>query len=45
LPWYFKKEGEVCKTENFITKGCLRSYTIDENDEFYLTAIPIIVGN
>ncbi len=23
--------GEICKTENFITKGCLRTYTIDEN--------------
>lgn len=25
------KAGEVCKTENFIIKGCLRTYTIDEN--------------
>ena len=25
------KEGDVCKTENFVTKGCLRTYTIDEN--------------
>jgi len=24
-------KGDVCKTENFITKGCLRAYTIDEN--------------
>jgi CRP-like cAMP-binding protein len=28
---YLLKEGDVCKTENFITKGCLRTYTIDEN--------------
>jgi len=28
---YLLREGEVCKTENFITKGCLRTYTIDEN--------------
>jgi CRP-like cAMP-binding protein len=25
------KPGDICKTENFITKGCLRAYTIDEN--------------
>jgi len=28
---FLLKEGDVCKTENFITKGCLRTYTIDEN--------------
>jgi CRP-like cAMP-binding protein len=28
---YLLKEGDVCQTENFITKGCLRTYTIDEN--------------
>jgi len=28
---YLLREGDVCKTENFITKGCLRTYTIDEN--------------
>ena len=28
---YLLKEGDVCKTENFITQGCLRTYTIDEN--------------
>lgn len=25
------RNGETCKTENFIVKGCLRTYTIDEN--------------
>jgi CRP-like cAMP-binding protein len=25
------RAGEICKTENFISKGCLRAYTIDEN--------------
>ncbi len=25
------RQGETCKTENFITKGCLRTYTIDDN--------------
>ncbi len=28
---FLLKEGEVCKTENFIVKGCLRVYTIDNN--------------
>lgn len=28
---FLLKDGEVCKTENFIVKGCLRVYTIDNN--------------
>lgn len=24
-------QGNICKTENFIVKGCLRTYTIDDN--------------
>jgi CRP-like cAMP-binding protein len=28
---FLLKAGEVCRTENFVTKGCLRTYTIDEN--------------
>src|SRR5687767_15990935 len=28
---FLLRPGEICKTENFITKGCLRAYTIDEN--------------
>src|SRR5688572_2703156 len=28
---YLLKPGEICKTENFIINGCLRTYTIDEN--------------
>jgi CRP-like cAMP-binding protein len=27
---YLLKEGDICKTENFIVKGCLRTYTIDD---------------
>jgi CRP-like cAMP-binding protein len=27
---YLLKEGELCKTENFILKGCVRTYTIDD---------------
>lgn len=25
------KAGDICRTENFIVKGCLRAYTIDDN--------------
>ncbi len=28
---FLLKQGEICRTEHFITSGCLRSYTIDEN--------------
>ena len=28
---YLLKQGDICRTENFIIKGCLRTYTIDEN--------------
>jgi len=28
---FLLKEGDICSTENFITKGCLRAYTIDAN--------------
>jgi CRP-like cAMP-binding protein len=28
---FLLKPGEICKTENFIAKGCLRAYTIDGN--------------
>ncbi len=28
---FLLKQGDICKTENFIIKGCLRTYTIDEN--------------
>ena len=28
---FLLKPGEICRTENFITKGCVRVYTIDEN--------------
>lgn len=27
---YLLKQGDVCRTESFITKGCLRTYTIDD---------------
>ncbi|RZK58872.1 MAG: Crp/Fnr family transcriptional regulator [Pedobacter sp.] len=28
---FLLKPGDICKTENFIVKGCLRTYTIDDN--------------
>ena len=28
---YLLNQGDICKTENFIVKGCLRTYKIDEN--------------
>ncbi|ETZ19892.1 Crp/Fnr family transcriptional regulator [Pedobacter sp. V48] len=28
---YLLRQGDICRTENFITKGCLRVYSIDEN--------------
>lgn len=28
---FLLKQGEICKTENFIVKGCLRTYTVDNN--------------
>ncbi|UKJ08319.1 Crp/Fnr family transcriptional regulator [Solitalea lacus] len=28
---YLLKQGDICKTENFIIKGCLRTYSINEN--------------
>jgi CRP-like cAMP-binding protein len=27
---FLLSEGEICKTENFIAKGCLRAYTLDK---------------
>lgn len=28
---FLLKQGDICRTENFIIKGCLRTYTIDDN--------------
>ncbi|MGO4291095.1 Crp/Fnr family transcriptional regulator [Chitinophaga sp. RAB17] len=28
---FLLRQGDVCKTENFIAKGCVRMYTIDES--------------
>ena len=28
---FLLRQGDTCRTENFIVKGCLRTYTIDDN--------------
>ncbi|HET9055986.1 MAG TPA: Crp/Fnr family transcriptional regulator [Chitinophagaceae bacterium] len=28
---FLLKQGDICKTENFIVSGCVRTYTIDDN--------------
>lgn len=28
---FLLRQGDICKTENFIVKGCLRTYTIDDH--------------
>ncbi|MEO8110024.1 MAG: Crp/Fnr family transcriptional regulator [Ginsengibacter sp.] len=28
---FLLRQGDICRTENFINKGCLRAYTIDDN--------------
>ena len=28
---FLLKQGDICKTEHFIVKGCLRTYTVDNN--------------
>ncbi len=28
---FLLKQGDICKAEYFITKGCLRTYTVDDN--------------
>jgi hypothetical protein len=28
---FLLKPGEICRYENFITNGCMRTYTIDNN--------------
>jgi CRP-like cAMP-binding protein len=33
---FLLKQGDICKTENFIVQGCLRVYTIDENGFEYV---------
>lgn len=34
---FLLRQGEVCRVETFIVKGCLRVYTIDENGMEHIT--------
>jgi CRP-like cAMP-binding protein len=43
---YLLKQGDLCKTENFIIKGCLRTYTLDDNglEHIVMFGIEDLVG-
>lgn len=38
---FFLQEGDVCKYAGFITKGCLKTYTIDKNGDEHVFQIAI----
>ncbi len=38
---YLLQQGSVCKTENFIIKGCLRGYTIDDSGQEHIIMLGI----
>lgn len=38
---FLLRAGDICRTENFITKGCLRTYTIDDNGEEHMVMFGI----
>lgn len=38
---YILKQGDICKTENFILKGCFRTYTIDENGDEHIISFGV----
>ncbi|MEO5564767.1 MAG: Crp/Fnr family transcriptional regulator [Chitinophagaceae bacterium] len=33
---YILQEGEICKQETFITRGCIRTYEVDENGQEHI---------
>lgn len=33
---YLLQAGDVCRYENFVTKGCLRAYTVDQEGEEHI---------
>lgn len=33
---FLLKQGDICRTENFILSGCLRAYTIDEDGQEHI---------
>lgn len=38
---FLLRQGMVCKTENFILKGCLRCYTIDEKGQEHVVMLGV----
>lgn len=38
---FFLQEGDVCKYAGFVTKGCLKTYTIDKNGDEHVFQIAI----
>jgi CRP-like cAMP-binding protein len=38
---FFLQEGDVCKYAGFITKGCLKTYSIDKNGDEHVFQIAI----
>jgi len=38
---FLLRQGEVCRTENFIIKGCLRMYSIDESGQEHIVMFGI----
>jgi len=38
---YLLKQGDICRTENFIVSGCLRAYTIDEEGQEHIVLLGV----
>ncbi len=38
---YYLQEGDICKNVAFVTKGCLRSYNVDQNGHEYIIQFAI----
>lgn len=38
---FLLQPGEICKTENFIVKGCLRTYSVDQDGVEYIVMFGI----
>ncbi|HJS52883.1 MAG TPA: Crp/Fnr family transcriptional regulator [Chitinophagaceae bacterium] len=38
---FLLKQGEIARTENFITKGCLRMYTVDDSGAEHIIMIGV----
>ncbi len=38
---YLLQEGDICKQHAFVTKGCLRSYSVDDNGMEHITKFAV----